>query len=203
MDDLARIVLPATALTMATAAFAWPAIRLWRQTGVFALTTARNRQGAELFVHVLFVLALALYMGFCALYGATGATPLGLEGAENAQLIGGATDCALGLLLIVVAQQQMGKSWRVGIDTQETDLVTTGLYRFIRSPIYTGVLLTVLGVVILAPHPILIAGYPVILGTLMWQARREEQHMRSLHPEQFDAWAAKTGRFLPGIGRLT
>ena len=200
--DLARLVLPATAFFMATAAFAWPALRLYRQTGVFALTTARNRQGAELFVHLLFVLALGLYMGFCLVYGVLGAGPLGLEAPGSASLIGGSVLSLGGLALIVVAQQQMGRSWRVGIDTEKTDLVTTGLYSVIRAPIYAGVLVCVAGVVALAPHPALLAGYPVLLGTLMWQARREEQHMRSLHPEAFDEWAARTGRFLPGVGKL-
>ncbi len=58
LELLARIALPATAFTMATAAFAWPALRLYRQTGLFVLTAGRNREGVELFVHVLFVVGL-------------------------------------------------------------------------------------------------------------------------------------------------
>ncbi|HJN74642.1 MAG TPA: isoprenylcysteine carboxylmethyltransferase family protein [Myxococcota bacterium] len=202
LELLARIALPATAFTMATAAFAWPALRLYRQTGLFVLTAGRNREGVELFVHVLFVVGLAIYMGFAGAYGALGASYLGVEAPGIIPLVAGIGACVCGLVVVVVAQQQMGQSWRVGIDTEETELVTSGLYSVIRAPIYLGILVMLAGVVLLAPLLVLVAGYPLVLGTLMWQARREEQHMRSLHPEAFDAWAAKTGRFLPGIGRL-
>ena len=143
-----------------------------------------------------------MYMGFCAAYGALGAETLAVAPPDLAALVVGSLGSAIGLSVIVVAQQQMGESWRVGIDTEKTDLVTTGLYAHIRAPIYAGVLVVVASVVVLAPHVALVVGFPILLATLMWQARREERHMRSLHPEAFDAWAAKTGRFLPGLGRL-
>ena len=42
--------------------------------------------------------------------------------------------------LTVLAQLQMGASWRVGIDDRPTELVTGGLFRVVRNPIFTALL---------------------------------------------------------------
>jgi protein-S-isoprenylcysteine O-methyltransferase Ste14 len=51
--------------------------------------------------------------------------------------IGGAMLIVAGLVLLVVAQLQMGASWRIGIDETSTPgLIETGLFRFCRNPIF-------------------------------------------------------------------
>src|SRR5262249_36983855 len=49
-----------------------------------------------------------------------------------------------GLVLLVAAQLNLGASWRIGIEeTARSGLVTSGLYRFCRNPIFLGLLLVV------------------------------------------------------------
>jgi protein-S-isoprenylcysteine O-methyltransferase Ste14 len=46
---------------------------------------------------------------------------------------------ALGFWLTVRAQLDMGESWRIGVDAGEvTALVTTGVFRNVRNPIFSG-----------------------------------------------------------------
>src|SRR5215471_9195926 len=54
-------------------------------------------------------------------------------------LIAGAMLLASGTILMVAAQLRLGKSWRIGIDEgAKSGLVTAGLYRVSRNPIFLG-----------------------------------------------------------------
>jgi protein-S-isoprenylcysteine O-methyltransferase Ste14 len=104
--------------------------------------------------------------------------------------------------LIVVAQAQMGASWRIGIDRAPTGLVTAGLFRHIRHPIYSGLFALLVALVLLTPSPWTIMGAAWLGSLIAIQARLEERHLEAVHGSAFRVWAARTGRFLPAIGRL-
>jgi protein-S-isoprenylcysteine O-methyltransferase Ste14 len=109
---------------------------------------------------------------------------------------------AAGLFLTVLAQAQMGASWRIGIDTARTELVTGGLFSVVRNPIFTGMLAMVSGIVLVTPSAwtVMALGHYVLLVSL--QVRLEEEHLLRLHGDAYRAYAARVGRFLPGVGRL-
>src|SRR5436189_76722 len=76
-----------------------------------------------------------------------------------------------GLPLIVVAQQTMGRSWRIGVDPEErTELVTQGLFGSIRNPIYSGMVLMAAGIALLVPDALTLAGLALMLVAVELQA---------------------------------
>lgn len=111
---------------------------------------------------------------------------------------------AAGQLVVAAGQRAMGTSWRVGIDTGErTALVTGGPFRWVRNPIFSGMLLAALGLVALTPSPWTLCGWLFLLFVLALQVRLEEQHLLVHHGEAYARYAAEVGRFLPRVGRLT
>ncbi|MBX3184616.1 MAG: isoprenylcysteine carboxylmethyltransferase family protein [Polyangiaceae bacterium] len=111
----------------------------------------------------------------------------------------------LGIVFTLVAQLQMGTSWRIGVDPSErTALVTGGVFALVRNPIYSAMLLTSVGLALAVPTTLALALPPVLLLALEIQVRVvEEPYLREVHGEPYRAWAARTGRFVPGVGRLT
>jgi protein-S-isoprenylcysteine O-methyltransferase Ste14 len=107
---------------------------------------------------------------------------------------------AIGLLLVVAAQAQMGASWRIGIDDRPTALVTGGPFAIARNPIFSGMLLALAGVVAVSPAPATVLGWLSVTQLIALQVRLEEQHLRRLHPRAYGDYAARVGRFMPGIG---
>ncbi len=130
---------------------------------------------------------------------------------EPIPALDGSTGHAIGIVLAVAgivltfgAQLAMGDSWRVGVDPEErTQLVTAGPFGLVRNPIYSAMTPTVVGLALMVPSPVGIAG-PVILAiALELQVRRvEEPYLLRVHGEEYATYAARVGRFLPGLGKL-
>jgi protein-S-isoprenylcysteine O-methyltransferase Ste14 len=116
----------------------------------------------------------------------------------------GAALAALGIAVTVAAQFAMGDSWRIGVDSAErTALVTDGPFAVVRNPIYAGMIPAFAGIALLAPNVVTIAGAILLVVALELQTRLvEEPYLARVHGESYAAYAARAGRFLPGIGRL-
>jgi protein-S-isoprenylcysteine O-methyltransferase Ste14 len=77
-------------------------------------------------------------------------------------------------------------------------LITTGAYRWIRHPMYSSVLLMMLGVVVSTPSPIEFLLFFTLLIILVLKAKREEQ-LWCLHDAAYMAYRGKTKLFIPYI----
>jgi protein-S-isoprenylcysteine O-methyltransferase Ste14 len=117
---------------------------------------------------------------------------------------GGLGVILLGVVLTLVAQLTMGSSWRVGVDPSEkTDLVTTGAFALVRNPIFTAMLTALFGLVLAVPSAAALLGFTAALAGIEIQVRRvEEPYLLRVHGERYRTYAARAGRFLPGLGRL-
>ncbi len=177
----------------------------YRDTGTTGIVGITGRPlSVEWWGGVLFVVA-AVGVGL----GAPGAQLAGwVDGWEGAaSTIGYAVGTALTLVGIggtLAAQIAMGRSWRVGVDPDaRTDLVAHGPFRWVRNPIYTWMICTSTGLVLLAPNWLAVASFVALLIALEIQVRAvEEPYLLRTHGEAYRTYAATTGRFVPGIGRL-
>jgi protein-S-isoprenylcysteine O-methyltransferase Ste14 len=200
--------MPVTALCLFSifflAAFVWRGWIQWRRTGDHGFRGISGSPGSPewwggglLAVGLVaaFAAPLAELAGWLAPW-----PPLARPGWRAAGLA-----CAgAGFALTLAAQLQMGASWRVGVDAAErTELVTAGLFRFVRNPIYSAMLLALVGLGLLVPNAISLLALAASLAGLEIQVRRvEEPHLLRVHGGPYRAWAARTARFLPRLGRL-
>ncbi|WP_407836149.1 isoprenylcysteine carboxylmethyltransferase family protein [Streptomyces sp. DSM 116496] len=117
--------------------------------------------------------------------------------------ITGVALAALGIAATFTAQLAMGASWRIGGDPGETTaLVTTGPFKLVRNPIYTAAILTVAGLALMVPNPLALAGLAAtVIGIELTVRLAEEPYLRRVHGATYAQYAARAGRFLPGIGR--
>ena len=125
-----------------------------------------------------------------------------LEG-EGARIVGVAL-AALGIATVSFAQFAMADEWRIGVDPAErTELVTGGPFALVRNPIYAAMIPSFIGIALLAPNAVTIAGAVLLMVALELQTRLiEEPYLTMVHGERYTVYAARVGRFLPGIGCL-
>ncbi len=100
------------------------------------------------------------------------------------------------LLLIVIAQSQMKESWRIGIDEKNrTELISSGIFRFSRNPIFLGMRLTMGGLVLVLPNALTVVAYALTWTVLQIQVRMEEAFLTKMHGETYQNYLRTTPRW--------
>jgi protein-S-isoprenylcysteine O-methyltransferase Ste14 len=141
------------------------------------------------------VLAVALIFG--ALFGQR--LPIlafGRFTTEVATL--GCALCFAGLAFAVWARVALGRSWGMPMTLhQKPDLVTSGPYRFVRHPIYTGMSAMVIGTALVYPGMLLWAAFLIVY--MIVSARREERDMALLFPDTYTAYRQRSKMLVPFV----
>ena len=175
-----------------------------RRTGSTGFHGIGGRPGsAEWLAGVGFVVALVLGVAapVLALLGAV--EPIEALDTTALHVLGIVLSVA-GIAATLYAQVAMGTSWRIGVDPGErTDLVTSGPFAIVRNPIFSAMLPTALGLGLLVPSGVAIAGLAGLAVALELQVRVvEEPYLLRTQGDCYAEYAARVGRFFPGVGRL-
>lgn len=105
------------------------------------------------------------------------------------------------LWLFRQSHQDLGGNWSVTLEIRERhSLVTAGVYRYIRHPMYASFWLWALAQVLLIPNVIVGPASLVSVGLLyLRRSGREERMMMDEFGEEYRAYASRTARLIPGI----
>jgi protein-S-isoprenylcysteine O-methyltransferase Ste14 len=176
----------------------------YRQTGKSGIVGVSGSPfSMEWCAGVLFIVA-SIGVGVAPLGQLAGWVAPWSEGVSRVACVVGIACATLGIAGTLWSQLAMGRSWRVGVDHGErTALVSHGPFRWVRNPIYTWMTLGSAGLVALAPSAVGVAAFALLLFALELQVRVvEEPYLLRTHGDSYRSYAAATGRFVPGIGRL-
>jgi protein-S-isoprenylcysteine O-methyltransferase Ste14 len=105
--------------------------------------------------------------------------------------------CVAGLALLLWSLISFGRSFRIGIDQDHPDkLITTGIFRFSRNPIYVAFALVLIGEFLAFPNWTLV----VYLAGAVWlfhrQVLREEQSLRQHDGQEYIEYCRRVRRYL-------
>lgn len=109
----------------------------------------------------------------------------------------GAVLFVAGLLLAVWSRAILGRNWGMPTTQRiEPELITAGPYRLIRHPIYSGILLAMVGTAL--STSLIGLGIAAVLGSyFVWAARVEERNLSATFPSAYPAYRKRTRMLIP------
>lgn len=120
---------------------------------------------------------------------------------RSVPLVAGVTCLAIGLWLFFRSHADLGTNWSVTLELrQEHRLISQGVYRAIRHPMYSALTLYSAGQALVIPN--WVAGFSNGIALAVLLALRlgaEEKMMTEQFGAEYTAYSARTKRFVPGI----
>jgi protein-S-isoprenylcysteine O-methyltransferase Ste14 len=111
----------------------------------------------------------------------------------------GLTLMAAGETITVAGMLSLGRSFSIFSEVRE--LATSGLYRWVRHPLYLGEMIAVWGYVLAWSAPWAFACALLFTALQSWRAKVEERRLLQFHPA-YAAYRQRTGFLLPRLRRL-
>jgi protein-S-isoprenylcysteine O-methyltransferase Ste14 len=195
-----RYFLPVYLFAYFFVAFFWRSYIVWKRTGVNPVTF-KSSDSAHDFIGRVFKLVLALVAVVVLVYSVLPHAykyTLPLHWLERSWVRWiGLTLLFISSIWTLVAQVEMGKSWRVGIDTEHlTPLVQTGIFRISRNPIFLGIILTLVGLFLLIPNGLTMLALVMSVVLIGVQVRLEEEHLTRTHSDEYMSYRRRVRRWL-------
>jgi protein-S-isoprenylcysteine O-methyltransferase Ste14 len=111
----------------------------------------------------------------------------------------GAVVFASGIALAIWARVQLGRNWGMPMTQKaEPELVTSGPYRFVRHPIYSGLLAGLLGTA-LVNNLIGLIIVAILGGYFYYCASVEEKNLTATFPTTYPEYRTKTKMLIPFV----
>lgn len=200
MDNWFKWLLAIYLLLFGTTAFAWRSYLVWRRTGAnpYVLGT-----GDSVYDFVGKLFRLTLVATFAAIF-ANALVPQAEQWlvpiawlSHTILAVAGVILLLAALVWVLVAQAQMGAAWSIGIDSQvKTELVQRGLFAVSRNPIFLGMLVMLVGLLLVLPTAVTLAIAGLGVALIHIQVRLEEEHLARTHGLAYTAYSRKVRRWL-------
>lgn len=200
MEQLLRYLLPLYLVVYVFSAFFWRSYKVWKASGINPFILGRSDTAHD-YIGKVFKIIFALITATVIIYAASPKVygylmPIALLERLAVKVLG-LVLLFLSLIWTLLAQAQMGNSWRIGIDAQrKTELVQGGVFRLSRNPIFLGMIVTLVGLFLVLPNAltllILVLGFVLI----QIQVRLEEEYLTSIDGDNYLEYRRRVRRWL-------
>ncbi|MFX1394426.1 MAG: methyltransferase family protein [Promethearchaeota archaeon] len=105
-------------------------------------------------------------------------------------------------ILIILFITNVGESIKNEvISGEKSQLITSGIYRYIRHPVYTAFILGVLGTFLIIPNLLMFLFLLFTVIIMYGHSHEEEKILKEMYGSEYEEYRKKAGRFLPKLKR--
>ncbi len=200
MTTILKIFLPIYFVLFFGLAMFWRSYLAWKRTGVNPYKLG-NGDTVHDFVGKLFrltLIAIALIMLAFTFSESIYTTLMPIPWLDSIVLgIIGLILLVFALLWVLIAQIQMGNSWRIGIDEKTTSpLIRHGLFGISRNPIFFGMLVMLIGLMLTLPTALTLLVTVLGIVLIHIQVRLEEPFLLEQYGDDYREYQKQVRRWL-------
>ena len=174
-----------------------------RAQGITVFVIGEGKRGARRVLEVLFFIALPAWM-FAIAASAAGYQLPAVPQSISAYLFesrwlkaAGVALISAGFLVFIAALAAFGRSWRIGIDNKNPGrLVTEGIFRLTRNPVFLFVDLYFVGTFLVYPNLLFLAFAVACVTGIHFQVLQEERFLLQRYGDDYRAYMGRTGRYV-------
>lgn len=105
-----------------------------------------------------------------------------------------------GLIIAVFARRKLERNWSSNVELKEGhELVTSGIYGYVRHPIYSGIGLMGLGTLLYVQSIIALLIYVFVFLIFAYRIKKEEELMTKTFPKEYPEYKRKVKALIPYI----
>ena len=169
---------------------------VWVLAAIFTKRTVYHESGTQRLRYLI-----PIIIGWFLLFrGRRLPFPLNLQivPQSDALLVLAAILCACGLIICLWARAVLGRNWSGTVTLKENhELIVRGPYRFVRHPIYTGLLTMIIGTAFELGHLGGMIGAVLVFVSFWIKLSDEEAVMLKQFPDQYPAYQQRVKRIIP------
>ena len=180
-------------------AMAWPTWRIWQRDGINALVLPSDDTAHGLVGRWFKGLMLGVFAYVIAAAASVDPAWFGpLNWADHFFLkSSGMLILIIAFGIIVLAQSQLGRAWRIGVDAEAVpDLVTTGLFSRSRNPIFLGMRASIFGLFLVHPTGVSLTFLVLAEALIALQVRLEEAYLKGALGQVYEDYLRGVPRWI-------
>ncbi len=106
----------------------------------------------------------------------------------------------MGIAFAIWARATLGRNWSGMVEVKQAHkLIVAGPYRIVRHPIYSGILLALLGTALGIGELKSFVALPLFFTAWLTKSRHEEEFMRQQFGNDYAAYQSKVKALIPGV----
>ena len=109
----------------------------------------------------------------------------------------GSIHVAIGYIIAGIGIKELGTNLRIELPRKKTELITSGIFRFIRNPFYLGLYLILIGNFFLIPSVFSIIIIIINFVTFNSKAKDEEKFLTNVFGEKYELYKSTVGKYFP------
>jgi len=176
---------------------AWAVFIIYWAVSSFSTKRTVKRNSALFYIRIIVIIAAVWFFETFKLNPGQ----MYLPNAAQSPLLGavGAALAVIGIAWAVYARYYLGRNWGMPMSVKDTpELVTAGPYALVRHPIYSGVMLAVLGSALTGGWWWMVI-FVVSTAYYLYSATQEEKLMAKTFPDTYPAYKARTSMLIPYV----